>query len=60
MSAVVVGVLASFWVFLHLMYKHGALAVHGYIVGIGREVLSDDWNGGSSTLLILTGQVQNQ
>lgn len=38
MLAVVVGVLASFWVFLHLMYKHGALAVHGYIVGIGREV----------------------
>ena len=36
--AVIVGVLASFWAFLHLMYKHGALTVHGYIVGIGREV----------------------
>ena len=38
MLATIVGTLASFWAFLHLMYKVGALSVHGYIVGIGNEV----------------------
>jgi hypothetical protein len=38
MFATIVGTLASFWAFLHLMYKVGALSVHGYIVGIGHEV----------------------
>ena len=38
MLATIVGTLASFWAFLHMMYKVGALSVHGYIVGIGNEV----------------------
>ncbi len=38
MLATIIGTLASFWAFLHLMYKVGALSVHGYIVGIGNEV----------------------
>ena len=38
MFAIVIGTLASFWAFLYLLYETGALAVHGYIVGIGNEV----------------------
>jgi hypothetical protein len=38
MLAIILGTLASFWAFLHLMYKVGALSVHGYIIGIGNEV----------------------
>lgn len=30
-------VLASFWVYLHLMYKHGATTSSGYVTGIGHE-----------------------
>jgi ABC-type phosphate transport system permease subunit len=38
MLSIILGTLASFWAFLHLMYKVGALSVHGYIIGIGNEV----------------------
>ena len=38
MFAIIIGTLASFWAFLYLIYETGALAVHGYIVGIGNEV----------------------
>ena len=38
MLAIILGTLASFWAFLYLMYKVGALSVHGYIIGIGNEV----------------------
>ena len=38
MMTFLIGTLASFWAFLHLMYKVGALSVHGYIIGIGNEV----------------------
>ena len=38
MLATVIGTLASFWVYLHLMYQAGADSVSGYIVGIGWEV----------------------
>ena len=40
MLATIIGAIASFWAFLHLMYKYGALSVHGYIIGIGQEVFS--------------------
>ncbi|GIX05601.1 MAG: hypothetical protein KatS3mg115_0004 [Candidatus Poribacteria bacterium] len=29
----VLGTLASFWAYLHLMYHVGALTVHGYLIG---------------------------
>ena len=35
--ATVVGVLASFWAYLHILYKSGASSASGYVVGIGRE-----------------------
>ncbi|MEO2004119.1 MAG: DUF6785 family protein, partial [Candidatus Poribacteria bacterium] len=37
MLATVVGAVASFWAYLHLMYRAGADSVPGYIVGIGYE-----------------------
>ncbi len=37
MLATVVGSVASFWAYLHLMYEAGADSVPGYIVGIGYE-----------------------
>ena len=40
MFATVIGALASFWSYLHVMYRTGASASSGYIVGIGREVFT--------------------
>lgn len=38
MLATLVGVLATFWAILHLIYKYGATArVHGYSTGLARE-----------------------
>jgi len=30
-------ILASFWAYLHVMYRHGATLSSGYVLGIGRE-----------------------
>ena len=38
MLATAVGALASFWAYLHLMYKIGANSSMGYVVGVGWEV----------------------
>ena len=39
MFAIIIGTLASFWAFLYLLYDAGALAVHGYVVGIGNDCI---------------------
>lgn len=40
MFATIVGALACFWAYLHLMYKFGALSASGYVVGIGNETFN--------------------
>ena len=35
--ALLVATPASFWAYLHLIYKHGAVRTEGYIIGIGFE-----------------------
>jgi len=40
MLATVVGVLASFWSYLHVLYQSGASSASGYIVGIGWETFN--------------------
>ena len=37
MLATVAGILASFWAYLHILYRQGASSVPGYVVGIGEE-----------------------
>ena len=47
MIATLVGTLASFWAYLHVLYKEGADAATGYVVGIGWETFErlQDWLG---------------
>ena len=40
MFATIIGSLACFWSYLHIMYQAGASSTSGYTVGIGREVFS--------------------
>jgi uncharacterized protein DUF6785/uncharacterized protein DUF6784 len=47
MIATVVGTVACFWAYLHVLYKEGADAASGYVVGIGWETFErlEDWLG---------------
>lgn len=47
MIATLVGTLASFWAYLHVLYKEGASSATGFVVGIGWETFErlEDWLG---------------
>jgi len=50
MLATVVGTLACFWAYLHVLYKEGASTATGFVVGIGWETFNrlQNWLSGST------------